>query len=189
MPDFPQLFTDRLVLRAFALTDGADVERLAGSREVADTTLTLPHPYPPGSSIEWIGRHADAWSRGERLTLGIYQRESEALLGAISLQFSMTHLHGELAYWIGAPSWGNGYATEAAMALTNFAFTDLRLHRVEGRHFIRNVASGRVMTKLGMQVEGIHRDAFRRWGRFESVAVYSVLAPEWMHRSAAQEQV
>jgi hypothetical protein len=47
------------------------------------------------------------------------------------------------------------------------------------RHFTRNVASGRVMQKLGMRLEGIHRDAFCRWGRFEDVAVYAVLASDW----------
>jgi RimJ/RimL family protein N-acetyltransferase len=50
---------------------------------------------------------------------------------------------------------------------------------VQGRHFTRNAASGRVLQKLGMQLEGIHRDAYLRWSSFEDVAVYAVLAPDW----------
>ena len=43
--------------------------------------------------------------------------------------------------------------------------SELGLHRVQGRHFTRNAASGRVMQKLGMQFEGTHRGAFCRWER------------------------
>ena len=56
---------------------------------------------------------------------------------------------------------------------------NLGLHRIEARHFLRNPASGRVMQKLGMQQEGVERDWVIKWDRFESLAVYSILEPEW----------
>lgn len=55
----------------------------------------------------------------------------------------------------------------------------LGIHRIEGRHFTRNAASGRVMQKLGMRPEGVIREAVRRWGTFEDLALYAVLGPEW----------
>jgi RimJ/RimL family protein N-acetyltransferase len=180
MEDFPILTTERLVLRPFDANDGGLVERLAGAREVADTTLTIPHPYPTGGGEQWIATHAPAWSRRENLALAICDRTApQELLGAISLQLSLTHCHGEIGYWIALPYWGNGLATEAARALTAYAFDELRLRRVQGRHFTRNAASGRVMQKLGMQLEGTHRDAYLRWDRLEDVAVYAILASEW----------
>jgi len=179
MHEVPRLSTDRLVLRPFEVIDGPAVERLAGAREVADTTLTIPHPYPAGGAAQWIARHAGAWERRENLALAICtQGPSSALLGAISLHLSLPHQHGEIGYWIGAASWGKGFATEAAQALVAYAFGELRLHRIEGRHFTRNPASGRVLQKLGMRLEGVHRDAFLRWGEFEDVAVYAVLCSE-----------
>ena len=133
-----------------------------------------------GGGAAWIATHADAWNRGERLALAICHRsETEELLGAISLHVAPAHRHGEIGYWIGAAQWGRGYATEAARTLTGYAFAALGLRRVQGRHFTRNNASGRVLQKLGMQLEGIHRDAYSRWGRFENVAVYAILASEW----------
>lgn len=180
MDDIPLLTTERLVLRPFDASDGSVVERLAGAREVADATLTIPHPYPTGGGAIWIATHAPAWSRRENLALAICdQAAPHELLGAISLQLSMTHCHGEVGYWIGLPYWGNGFATEAARALVAYAFVELRLHRVQGRHFTRNAASGRVMQKVGMRLEGIHRDAYLRWDHFEDVAVYAILASEW----------
>ena len=180
MEELPQLATERLLLRPFNASDGPSVQRLAGSREVADTTLAIPHPYPIGAGAQWIETHAAAWVRRDNLTLAICNQTSpDELLGAISLHLSLPHSHGELGYWIGVDNWGKGFATEAAQALATYAFGELRLHRVQARHFTRNVASGRVMQKLGMRLEGIHRDAFCRWGRFEDVAVYAVLAPDW----------
>jgi len=179
MPEMPRLLTARLLLRPFVPADGADVERLAGSRRVADTTLTIPHPYPVGGGAAWIASHPDAWHRGVGLALAICSREtSGALLGAVSLQIAPEHRYGELGYWIGEDQWGKGYATEAASALMAYAFNDLALHRIQGRHFVRNGGSGRVLQKLGMQLEGTHRDAYWRWDRSEDVAVYAVLASD-----------
>ena len=180
MPPVPTLLTERLVLRPFVADDGPAVERLAGAREVADTTLNIPHPYPAGGGAQWIATHAANWDAGARLTLAIAPRETpDDLLGAIGLAITREHAHGEIGYWIGAHAWNRGYATEAARAITGHAVAELALHRVQARHFTRNPASGRVMQKLGMRLEGVHRDAYIRWGRFESVAVYGILASEW----------
>ena len=189
MGELPRFSTERLLLRPFDASDGASVDRLAGAREVADTTLSIPHPYPAGGGAQWIAMHAALWDRRLNLALAICAQTSpRELLGTISLQISLEHSHGELGYWIGVDSWGKGFATEAARALTAFAFAELGLHRVQGRHFTRNPASGRVMQKLGMRLEGVHRDAYLRWGRFEDVATYAILASEWMPDSRAGER-
>ena len=77
------------------------------------------------------------------------------------------------------PAWGRGYATEAAAALCDYAFGALEVHRIAAQHLLRNPASGRVMQKLGMRREGVLRGAVRKWGRFEDIALYAALAPEW----------
>jgi [ribosomal protein S5]-alanine N-acetyltransferase len=178
--DIPTLTTARLVLRPFTLSDGSDVERLAGEWEIADTTLHIPHPYPEGGGAAWIETHGATWAIGAGLTLAVTSREAPAaLVGAVSLTIAREHARGELGYWIARSAWGQGYATEAARAVAAFGFARLELHRIQSRHFTRNAASGRVMQKLGMLFEGVNRDAYFRWGRFEDVAVYGVLVQEW----------
>jgi RimJ/RimL family protein N-acetyltransferase len=63
-----------------------------------------------------------------------------------------------------------------------FAFEKLKLNRVQARHFSRNPASGRVMQKMGMQREGILRQAVKKWDRFEDLELYSILKSEWEAR-------
>src|SRR5579862_3760409 len=132
MQELPRLLGDRIFLRAFENADGPTVERLAGAREVADTTLSLPHPYPAGGGAEWIATHAGNWERRDRLTLAVCVPEEQGpLVGAIALRISVPHQHGEIGYWIGQPYWGKGYATEAVRVLVTYAFAELHLHRVE----------------------------------------------------------
>lgn len=175
----PTLETDRLILRPFVADDAFDVERLAGMREIADTTLNIPHPYPHGGAAAWIGLHESAWNDGTSATFAIIARDTGKLAGAISLMIKREHQRAELGYWIAVDCWNSGYATEASQRVIDFAFEELRLHRIEARHMLRNPASGRVMKKIGMQQEGVERDWAIKWDRFESLAVYSILEPEW----------
>lgn len=175
----PELETARLRLRAFVPADAPAVQRLAGDRRVADTTLSIPHPYPDGAAEAWIATHAPAWVAGTQLTYAVTARADGTLLGAVGLALEPEHASAELGYWIAVPEWGRGYATESAAALCEHAFAVLGIHRIQARHLLRNPASGRVMQKLGMRREGVLRGALRKWDRFEDVAIYAVLAPEW----------
>jgi ribosomal-protein-alanine N-acetyltransferase len=182
----PTLETERLMLRPFIPYDAFDVERLAGAREVADTTLNIPHPYPHGGAAEWIRLHGPAWDDGTSATFAIVGKKTGALVGAISLIIKREHRRAELGYWIALDCWNRGYATEASRRMIDFGFEILGLHRIEARHFLRNPASGRVMEKLGMQKEGQERDWAIKWDRFETLAVYSILEPEWRARRASR---
>jgi RimJ/RimL family protein N-acetyltransferase len=101
------------------------------------------------------------------------------------LAISREHSRAELGYWIGVPYWRRGFATEAGRSIVRFGFEELGLHRVQARHLERNPASGSVLRKLGMQLEGIHRHAVRKWGVFEDVALYSVLITDWRQETTA----
>jgi ribosomal-protein-alanine N-acetyltransferase len=175
----PTLSTKRLTLRPFVADDAFDVERLAGMREIADTTLTIPHPYPHGAAAEWILTHAPAWKAGTAATFAIVENETGRLVGVTSLAINCAHRRAELGYWIALDRWNQGYATESNQRLIDFGFEVLGLHRIEARHFLRNPASGRVMLKLGMEPEGIERDWAVKGDRYESLAVYSILEDEW----------
>jgi RimJ/RimL family protein N-acetyltransferase len=172
------LRTERLVLRPFEVADAPDVQRLAGAWEIADTTLSIPHPYPDGAATEWIRTHEAAWERGTSVKYAITLRSPVTLIGAIGLDIAGHSSWGELGYWVAVSHWNRGYCTEAARAILTFGFGELRLHRIQARHLTRNPASGRVLQKIGMRLEGVLREAVRKWDRFEDLAVYGVLASD-----------
>jgi ribosomal-protein-alanine N-acetyltransferase len=174
----PRLATRRLVLRPFRRSDAPEVRRLAGAREVADTTLRIPHPYPEGAAEAWIETHAEDFSRGHAAVFCIERRRPRAVVGAIELDIEPAHARAELGYWIGKAFWGEGYATEAALEALRFGFEDLGLERIEAHHFLRNPASGRVMQKIGMVREGRLRRHVRKGDAFEDLEIYGILREE-----------
>ena len=179
MANQPTLETDRLVLRPFAPSDAADVQRLAGHREVALNTERIPHPYPDGAATAWIETLQPAFDEGREVTLAITLRGSGELVGAVGLVIDRFHDVAEIGYWISVPYWGKGVATEAARALVSWGFTTLGLERVQAAHFTRNPASGRVLQKIGMRYEGRKRHAMKKWDEYQDVEMYAVLREEW----------
>lgn len=176
----PVLKTQRLVLRPFDIAEAPAVQRLAGLPEVALTTQNIPHPYEDGMAEEWIATHASSWDERQSLTFAV-TNEADGLVGAAGLHLNNEHRRGELGYWIGLPFWNRGYATEASAALLDFGFGMLGLYRIQASHMTRNPASGRVMQKLGMTLEGVHRQYALIRGRFEDVAMYAVLREDARH--------
>ncbi len=171
----PSLQTPRLVLRPMTLADAAAVQRLAGDIEVASTTLLIPHPYPDGAAEAWIATHAGRYQRGEAIDFAIEEKQCGQLVGAIGLVLAPPHERAELGYWIGRDYWGRGYCTEAGRAVVEFAFRVLNLHRVQASHFTRNIASGRVLQKIGLTHEGSCRGYVKKWDRFEDGELYAIL--------------
>src|ERR1700758_293328 len=100
--DQPVLQTTRLRLRPYRLADAADLVCLAGAREVAATTLRIPHPYREQDALEFIAStQADADS-SPILRFAITLRESAQLCGGIGLRIDSApnEQNAELGYWL-----------------------------------------------------------------------------------------
>lgn len=175
----PTLETGRLILRPFALTDAPAVKRLAGDREMASTTLNIPHPYEDGMAEKWISAHQQQFEKGELVNFAVTLRPDGSLIGAMGLRITPAHFHAELGYWIGKPYWNHGYATEAAKVVVRYGFEVAGLNRIHAHHFTRNPASGRVMQKIGMKHEGRMRQFVKKWDAFEDLEMYAILRSDW----------
>jgi RimJ/RimL family protein N-acetyltransferase len=182
----PTLKTKRLLLRAFKPSDARAVRRLAGDRLIADTTLSIPHPYTDVIAEKWIAKHPSQFSSKEAVVFAIALRVPEELVGAIGLGFQPAHQRAELGFWIGRPYWNKGYCTEAGNAVLEYGFTTRELNRIYANHFSRNPASGRVMQKIGMIHEGQARQHARKWDQFENVEWYGILRGDWLRRIRAR---
>ena len=174
----PTLETERLVLRPFELGDAPRVKLLAGDREIAATTARIPHPYEAGMAEAWIGTHQEDFEKGTAVNFAITLKGTSELVGAIGLIVNRDHENAEMGYWIGKSYWNQGYCTEAARAVLQYAFGEQRLHRVFAHHFSHNIASGRVMQKLGMRHEGRRRQHVKKWGQFIDSEMYGILRNE-----------
>jgi ribosomal-protein-alanine N-acetyltransferase len=177
--DQPTIHSTRILLRPFSPGDAAAVQLLAGEYEIADTTLSIPHPYEDGMAEHWISGHDERFQAEMNAVFAIVEKVSLQLIGAVSLTVDKEVHKAELGYWIGKPYWNQGYATDAAELIIDYGFKHLRLNRIVARHFVRNPASGSVMQKVGMVYEGTLRKDMIKWGKYEDLHLYSLLRDEW----------
>jgi len=176
----PLIATERLVLRELRLNDARAIAARAGDRRVARHLIQVPSPYPIALAARWIDGRNSWWRAGRGATLAIARRESpDALLGTASLRRYARDRRAELGYWLGVDAWGCGFATEAAHAIVGWGFRELELNRVYAHVLDGNLASCRVLDKLGFTPEGVRRQHVRKGRALVDVMLYGVLRDEW----------
>jgi RimJ/RimL family protein N-acetyltransferase len=112
------------------------------------------------------------------------------LLGDVSLTLGPPeHRQAEIGFTFHPGHHGRGYATEAARAVVALAFGTYDLHRVYGRLEARNIASARVLEKLGMRREAHLVENEWVKGEWQSELVYALLAREWSERPGQEADV
>ena len=168
--------TPRLLLRHFKKSDAPAVARIAGDRKIADTMISVPHPYTIEYFNEWLVKIDTQYKNCSAFHFAITLKSDEKLIGSIELRdIDREHLQAELSLWIGADWWNSGYATEAANAVIEYGFSNLKLNRIYAHRMIRNKTCGTLFNKISMRREGILRQRVIKWGIFEDVALYAIV--------------
>lgn len=176
----PVLETERLILRLPELIDVPRIQMLVSERDVAATTLNIPHPYPENGAVEWFERQqALAEAGNPNQTFAIILKSENQFIGSLAVRVNRDHANAELGYWIGKPYWGQGYMSEAVKRVLRYGFEELRLHRIYSNHFGHNPASGRVMQKAGMTYEGTFPQHILKWGEFVDLVHYGITRADY----------
>jgi ribosomal-protein-alanine N-acetyltransferase len=127
-----------------------------------------------------IRRYQDEIRDDHAYPFFIFRQADQILLGGITLSNvtrGMTQT-ATLGYWMGERYANRGYMTRAVRSLAPFAFGALRLHRLEAACLPHNVASMRLLEKLGFQREGLARGLVCIAGRWQDHIVYALLAED-----------
>ncbi len=119
------------------------------------------------------------WPRDE-VNLAVELRAERKVIGSIRLAvIDGDNGNADFGFVFNRRYWNNGYATEAARAILDVAFSVLRLHRVIATCDVRNGASSRVMEKLAMRREGHFLQDRMQKGEWRDSYLYGILAHEW----------
>ena len=146
----PVLETERLILRAPRLGDAKVLAALANDKRIAENTRRIPHPYKRADADDFI---TAVNAPGGEVAFLITLREGGAVVGGcgVALQDGAP----DLGYWLGVKYWNKGYATEAARAVVDFAFTELGHDTLSAGARVTNPASRRILEKCGFQWTGV----------------------------------
>jgi RimJ/RimL family protein N-acetyltransferase len=146
-----------LVLRRPVLEDAASIfERYARDPEVTRYLTWRPHQNVERTQ-EFLHRCCAFWDRREAFPWAIVRKGETRPIGMIDLRPQGERV--EIGYVLARPFWGQGYVTEAAQALVEWALSQPEIYRVWAVCDVQNTASAKVLEKLGMRREGV----LRRW--------------------------
>jgi ribosomal-protein-alanine N-acetyltransferase len=157
------LETERLVLRRLRPSDAESVFAILSDQELArfydDEAFT---------EISQARDQIEAWDRGfdawRSIRWGIVQRGAEEIIGTCGYYgFHRWHGRASIGYELARPYWRQGIMTEALAAIIGFGFRDIGLNRIQAVLMPGNVASERLLEKLGFQREGVLRQ-YENWG-------------------------
>ena len=155
---FTLIETSRLILRPWLASDAESLFSLASDSEIGPAAGWLPH-----ESVEESAKIIETVFAAPE-TYAVVLKEGGALVGCVGFNAgdaaSMPLSDGELelGYWIGRPFWGRGYAVEAARALVERGFDELKLCGIHAAYFDGNERSRRVLDKLGFSFMRTEKD-------------------------------
>ncbi len=168
--------TPRLVLRRYTVADApAMFENWANDAEVTRYMRWKPHANVE-ESRSVLQKWVSSYDSQETYLWGIVRKEGNLLIGSISAGKGVAYDRCiEAGYCIGRAFWGNGYTAEALQAVIHYLLFDVGFNRIEAYHSVHNPASGRVMQKAGMILEGCAKEKYLCSEGFQDANLYGIV--------------
>lgn len=175
----PRIETKRLLIRKLEPTDLQDVFECSSDPEISKYTLWDAHK-TINDSKDFLTKCIKQYSLGQAPVFGIVLKEEQKLIGTIgfgSIDFESNR--AEFGYALHVGYWKQNITSEASLAILQFGFRILELERIFATCFTDNVASYRVMEKVGMTYEGILRSYHSKNGQRVDVRLYAITREDW----------
>jgi [ribosomal protein S5]-alanine N-acetyltransferase len=134
--------------------------------------------YKLDSKCNYISNSRKQREEDKAYAFGIYLKDNGALIGDVSLyRISRGSLQRCLiGYSLDKQHNGSGYMTEAVSLAVEFAFNELKLHRVEAGVMLNNIGSMRVLEKAGFHREGIEQKGVKINGQWEDHQIFAIIS-------------
>jgi [ribosomal protein S5]-alanine N-acetyltransferase len=176
----PAIESARLRIRLVESGDIADLLEVNG-----DEKVTRFLPYATWRSMEdgeaWLARMSALNAAGAALQFVIVEKASGRAVGTLLLfRHDEASARAEIGYVMGRAQWGQGFTHEALRALIGYAFGTVGLNRIEANVDPDNVASNRLLLKLGFELEGRLRENWVTKGKAGDTHVYGLLRRDWV---------
>ena len=183
--EFPELGTKRLVLRRMTLADAEFYLRHFSDPDIAELTAFDAPENIDKARQELLEFCIKPFEENKGIRWGIVLKGETELAGTIGYHqwVKAGGYHARVGYDLSAAHRRRGIMTDALMAVLRYGFETMRLNKVEACTDPRNVASIRLLMRLGFHQDGVLRENTHYHGRFIDEVVFSLLASEWRNSS------
>ena len=173
--NFPELETERLLLRMLSLDDAARMQQIRSNKEVMKFMDSHWHTNIEISE-EFISENLEMYSLQKGLFWALIEKESQQFIGDFAFwKIDKKHCRSEIGYTLHPDYWGKGYMNEAMRKILNFGFQNLKLHSIEANINPKNTKSRKILTKFGFVKEAYFRENYFYNGKFLDSEIYSLL--------------
>ena len=166
-------------IRKWELSDAKDLAAALSNKKVQDNLRDgLPYPYTEQDGKEFISAMLSA---DENETFAFAIMVDDKVVGSIGI-FRQGNIHSqtaELGYYIAEEYWGKGIMTEAVKQICEYVFDNSDIIRIYAEPFAYNIASCRVLEKVGFQYEGTLRSNAVKNGKVIDMKMYSLIKEEY----------
>ncbi|HDR5274644.1 TPA: GNAT family N-acetyltransferase [Bacillus thuringiensis] len=170
-----ELHTQRLYLRQMKASDSLSMFKIWSDPDITKF-MNISNFTDESQAKDMIQFLNELAQNNKAIRFTIIERESNHIIGSCgynSLDFENSKT--EIGYDISKKFWGKGYAPEAISSLLDYAFTHLKLYRVEAKVEPTNVNSIKVLEKLNFTFEGTLRKSEKSAGKLIDLNIYSKL--------------
>jgi ribosomal-protein-serine acetyltransferase len=170
--------SDIVSIRPYRATDvPLLLEAVQESMKELHEWLPWCHPeYNVHDSAEFLATREAEWREGEHYSFVICARANGFFLGGVGINFiNRVHNFANLGYWVRTCATRRGVAPAAVRLAAEFAFTELKLHRLEIITAVENSFSQRVAEKVGAVKEGLLRRRLLLYGEPRDGVLYSLV--------------
>jgi ribosomal-protein-alanine N-acetyltransferase len=172
---FPLLESERLILRRLTRADADDVMRFKG--DYAVTRYNGGQPYADRTqALDLIDRLDTGYAERRSIAWGITLKPDDVVIGITGYKYwNRIDYRAAIGYDLAQTYWGRGLMPEAVRAILAFGFEQMALNRVEADADVANLASIRVLQKVGFQSEGFQMEQYYEDGAFHDIALFGLL--------------
>ena len=158
-------------LRPFIIDDADELTTIANNYNIAKfMTNRFSHPYAKENALAFFESiKNDVPNRIFAITV------NDKIVGSTGVHFQEDIFvnNAEIGYWIGEPYWGNGYATEALIQISEYAFKTFPINRLFCRVFGNNPKSMKVVEKVGFKLEAKFEKTLLKNGELLDEYIYA----------------
>lgn len=177
------LKTQNIYIRLLTLNDANDVLQFESDNQEFFQTYTMKRPseyYTIDFQKDLINQKIEKAKKDMEYNFGIFKFDNDELIGTIGLfRILRDPLQSAIiGYSLSKNHNGKGYATEAVKLVLEYAFTNLKLHRIEAGVMPHNIGSIRVLEKAGFKKEGISKSNVKINGKWEDHQVLAIINPK-----------
>jgi RimJ/RimL family protein N-acetyltransferase len=170
----PTIRTKKFILRPLKKEDAISLAKNADNIKISHFLAGhFPSPYLLKDAESFIESNIKENEKDDPryFTFGI--EIDGSVVGTIGINFSKSNFSAEIGYWLGEEFWGKGIMTKVIKEVVKYCFNELKLHRIEAKFLVKNIASKVILEKNKFKQEGILRKAIFKDNKFQDLILMS----------------